>query len=281
MNKPLAEEQFVTAEDLMDPKSGSLDTLLPQGMRAIAVKVNAASSVSGFVQPNCRVDVVSTVRQGDESFSQIILQNMLVLAADMQSQRDPEKQASISSTVTMAAKPEDAQKLRLAEAMGELSLILRGAEDDQNLRVKPIKPRDVVRSTDGSVEAATGEEPAAVGGAAPPLIGVPDVPTPTKPTETAAAPDKAPPPTPAPAPRTVAQVIYNGETVTKTVFILNDDGNVVTRVEKTGMEREPRPEKKEKEPGKSEKDKSEPEAKKDGDKKEGDKEPAAKTDGTK
>ncbi len=238
MNKPLAEEQFVTAEDLMNPKDSGIEMLLPQGMRAIALKVNAASVVGGFVLPNSHIDVVSTVRSGDDSFTQIILQNMLVLATDMTSERDPEKKAVMSSTVTVAAKPEDAQRLRMAESIGELSLILRGGEDDEVVRTKPIKPRDVLRSGDGSVNAG---EDSAAGAGTTSLSGVPDAPA-TKPDETAKAPEKAP--EAPPPPKTITQVLYNGESVTKTVFVLNDNGNVSTQVEKTGLEHEAKPAKK-------------------------------------
>ena len=47
-----------------------------------------------------------------------------------------------------------------------------------------------------------------------------------------------PPPAP---PKTVTQIICNGESVTKTIFVLNKDGAVSTEVEKTGLERESRP----------------------------------------
>ena len=66
LNKALSEDQFVTAEDLLDPKAGGgVEILLPPGMRAVALKVNAASVVAGFVMPNSRVDVVLTLKNGE------------------------------------------------------------------------------------------------------------------------------------------------------------------------------------------------------------------------
>ena len=147
LNKPVSEEQFITSEELLDPKAfGGIEYLLPQGMRAIAIKVNSASVVAGFVLPNSRVDVVQTLRYGENSVTQTILQNMLVLATDAIKDRPDDKGNILASTVTLAAKPEDAQKLRLAEAVGDLSLSLRGAEDQTIVNLKETKPKDLART---------------------------------------------------------------------------------------------------------------------------------------
>jgi pilus assembly protein CpaB len=246
LNKPLSEEQFVTAEDLLDPKQASLEAVLPPGMRAVALKVNAASVVAGFVLPNSRVDVLQTTRFGEHSVTQTLLQNMLVLATDMQDQRDPERKASLASTVTVAAKPEDAQKLRLAEAIGELSLALRGAEDQEIVTLKGTRPQDLAKS--GNANAGPGgDEGEGEGGTGGAIAKLPsDLSPPSAPP---AGPDKKEGPPPAP-PKTVTQIIFNGESVTKTIFLLGKEGDVSTQVEKTGMEREPRAEKKPAEPEK-------------------------------
>jgi pilus assembly protein CpaB len=146
LNKPLSEDQFVTADDLMDPKTAGIEVLLPPGMRAVALKVNAASVVAGFVLPNSRVDVVLTMKNGEHSITKTILQNMLVLASDMLTGRPEEKQANLASTVTVAAKPEDVEKLRLAEGIGELSLALRGSEDQEIVALKDTHPADLSRN---------------------------------------------------------------------------------------------------------------------------------------
>jgi pilus assembly protein CpaB len=278
LNKPLSEDQFVTLEDLMDPKQMGIDALLPSGMRAVTLKVNAASIVAGFVQASSHVDVVQVVRHGDESTTQTILQNMLVLATDANMNRSEDKPAMMASTVTLAAKPEDAQKLKLAEAIGELSLALRPADDEDIVKLRGTKPKDLAKGGTGTPPSEEGGD-GATGSSVP--QGVPDVPaTPGQPAQPEAKPEPAPAP-----PKTITQIIYNGESVTKTVFVLKE-GEVSTQVEKSGPEREPRPEKKEpakpeaakSEPTKAEPEKKEPapktEVKKDG-------EPAAKSEGKK
>jgi pilus assembly protein CpaB len=239
LNKALSEDQFVTGDELMDPKQTGIEVLVPPGMRALAIKVNAASVVAGFVLPNSRVDIVQTVRSGDNSETRTILQNMLVLATDGVKERPDDKASMLASTVTLAAKPEDVQKLRLAEAIGELSLALRGAEDEDIAKLRGTRPPDLTKSgnKDGGPNA---DDPAGEGGSGGKLQGVPDVPTaPAAPPVIAKQDD--PPPAP---PKTVTQIIYNGESVTKTIFVLKD-GDVSTQIERTGLEREPRPEKSE------------------------------------
>lgn len=247
LNKSLAEEQFVTAEDLYDPKAQGLDSMLPQGMRAVALKVSAESIAGGFVLPHSHVDVLCTLRAhalddgGREravAFSQVILQNMLVLAADMDYIRNPDKQAMLASTVTLAAKPDDATKLRLAGAVGELSLILRPSDDDKIVKIRPATPSDITKSRDGSVAGAGGGEDPAPSGS-PRLGGVPDVPT--APVAPKVVEKEVAPPNP---PKTHTLVIYNGDAVTKAVYLERDNGEVTTQVEKTGLEVEARPEKK-------------------------------------
>ena len=280
LNKPLSEDQFVTAEDLMDLKTSGVEGLLPPGMRAVALRVNVASVVAGFVMPNSRVDLIQTLKHGDASSSQTILQNMLVLASDMMIVRPDDKQGNVASTVTVAAKPEDVMKIRLAEGIGELSLALRGSEDQEILALKEVRPADLARQrgVDGGPDDGTGTN---AGGSV--ASKVPDAPPPTATGPTPAPPVKedAPPP----PPKTITQIIYNGESITKTVYVVNQ-GEVTTQVEKTGMEREPRPEKKdaatkpEKAPpekpqaDKAQTEKPEPGAKKDA-------EPAAKPEGAK
>src|SRR5437667_6459099 len=56
LNKPLAAEQFVTADDLNDRDKDGLAGVMRRGMRAVGLNVNAASVVGGFVLPHSHVD---------------------------------------------------------------------------------------------------------------------------------------------------------------------------------------------------------------------------------
>jgi pilus assembly protein CpaB len=123
LNKTLDAGKPVTRDDLLSKEQMSLAEQLQPGQRAIAIKVSAESLVGGFVLPSTRVDVICTTR-GNDASSRIILQHMLVLAVDTQSERTEQK-TILGQTVTLAATPEEATRLALASSAGELRLLLK------------------------------------------------------------------------------------------------------------------------------------------------------------
>src|SRR5579883_1196292 len=165
----LSEGEYVLEDKLVNVEQAGLIAKLPPGMRAIAIKVNAESLAGGFVLPGYRVDVVSTTRGNPhESTSRIILQNMLVLAVDMVAQRDHQTTARLGSTVTLAATPEEAQRLSLASALGELRLTLRSPEDDKIVRLPGSKWEDLGKPTRDNLGAKEDD--------VPPVVSAPPVP---------------------------------------------------------------------------------------------------------
>src|SRR5581483_2879810 len=66
-----------------------LSGILKQGMRAVAVRVDESSSVSGFVVPGSYVDVIAIMQpqiDGAKPVSKVILQNVRVLTGGQQMQ---------------------------------------------------------------------------------------------------------------------------------------------------------------------------------------------------
>lgn len=225
--KPLNAEQWVSVDDLMTKDRGGLQAALPKGMRAIAIKVNIDTIVAGFVLPNSRVDILQTVRHDKDSFTQTILQNMLVLAVDQLPNRDPDKQTILGNTVTLAVTPEDAQKLRVAQACGDLTLVLRPLEDNDLVNIKATKPEDV-RSGKHQLAQAGDED------AGPPLpLKVPDVPKPSP------APEKQDPEPVVKPPKKHTLTVINGDSITRAVFLDRGEDEPETLIEKSDPE--PRP----------------------------------------
>jgi pilus assembly protein CpaB len=167
LNKGIEEDKFVTTDDLLSKEQASLAGLMKPGERAIALRVNAETLAGGFIFPSSRVDIVSTTRGGQESVSQIILQDVLVLAIDTQATRDPQAGAMVGSTVTLAAKPEEALRLSLAASMGELRLVLRPLGETGTVKLPPTKAGDLSKPLRDS---NTGEE--TVVASAPPVPAV-------------------------------------------------------------------------------------------------------------
>lgn len=136
---------------------------IPVGYRAVAIRVNATSSVEGWARAGSKVDVhwTTTVRGAPSLVT--IVQNAKVLSAERQVQANTQPGAAVPSTVTLLVSAQDAQKISLAESTtGQLSLSLRGDSDagkaegsggsitiDDLLGTKPVGPR--IPNTKGTV----------------------------------------------------------------------------------------------------------------------------------
>ena len=132
--------QPLTQGTLIKPgERGFLAAALGPGMRAITVSVSNTSGVAGFVFPGDRVDLMLTqeVTGGGDGaplkVSETILRNVRVLATDQRmSSLDEEGKPVVqtSSTVTLEATPKIAEKIAVAQTIGQLSLSLRSIADN-------------------------------------------------------------------------------------------------------------------------------------------------------
>ena len=167
LKRSLRAGDFVTNEDLFGDKGdSSLYTLLPPGYRAIGIRVNMEEIAGGFASlPLSRVDIINTVRRGDDksTYAQVLLENVLVVAADTQTQRDENGRAMPANVVTVAVKPEDAMKVRLAGAMGQLSLVLRKLNDNSKAQDSIITAESVRMSNGGKGDNDTMESLSSAG----------------------------------------------------------------------------------------------------------------------
>ena len=109
----------------------SLSALLPPDMRATSICITDVSSVAGFALPGDRVDILITRELGDERLTDVLLQNVRLIAVD-QSANENAQQPNLGRTATLEVSQEDAQKLALAASVGQLSLILRSVQAPQD-----------------------------------------------------------------------------------------------------------------------------------------------------
>lgn len=129
----LVNEPILATKISGEGQGASIAALLPDGMRAAAVRLNDVSGVAGFVQPNDSVDVLIT-RQPLGSPGQqtdVLLQNIRVIAIDQDAQGADGKPI-VAKTATLEVNPIDAQKLALGQQVGQLSLVLRKPGEEQN-----------------------------------------------------------------------------------------------------------------------------------------------------
>jgi pilus assembly protein CpaB len=144
---------------LANPNDPSfLAASLPKGMRAVTITADAISGVAGFIYPGDKVDVlisheVQLAKDDDElaaadPIAEILVSNVKVLAVNQKATAHGEEGPQLPSSVTLEVSQADAQKLRLAEKHGELSLSLRSIEDmDEVDTVKPTGIADLSRIT--------------------------------------------------------------------------------------------------------------------------------------
>jgi pilus assembly protein CpaB len=142
---PVSENEILLTSKLASSESGAgLPSMIPDGMRAVSVKVNDVVAVAGFVVPGTRVDVLLTGHPGTQGgpadvTTTTVLQNVQVLAAGQKMQRDPNGQPQNVPVITLLVSPEDAQKLTLATQEGRIQLALRNPLDLEKAKTSPVK----------------------------------------------------------------------------------------------------------------------------------------------
>ncbi|MES2860254.1 MAG: Flp pilus assembly protein CpaB [Pseudomonadota bacterium] len=134
----LAGEPIVARKIVRAGDSGYMAAYLEPGMRAMAIAVSTESAAGGFILPGDRVDVIVTVEfqnngaedAGRPKFgSEVVLQNVKVLAVDQSTRAEDDQQTVVGATATLEVAPRDTETLALAKAAGTLSLVLRSYAD--------------------------------------------------------------------------------------------------------------------------------------------------------
>jgi pilus assembly protein CpaB len=128
---PISKGEFILSNRLAALNAGTgLPSMIPQGMRAVSVRVNDVVSVAGFVQPGTHVDVLATGNQSSsERQTTTVLENVLVLAVGKSLDRNPSADTQTAPVITLAVSPDDAQKLALVSQEGRIQLSLRNPLD--------------------------------------------------------------------------------------------------------------------------------------------------------
>jgi pilus assembly protein CpaB len=146
VNEPVTNRKVASKE-----QGAGLSPIIPQGMRALSIRVNDVISVAGYVVPGTRVDVLVTVSgqqaTGNEPMSRTVVSNLLVLTAgtryDTEKSKDGKPQPV--AVVTLAVVPEDAEKIALAQNQGTLSLALRNPLDVDPTKTNGMKMANLMR----------------------------------------------------------------------------------------------------------------------------------------
>ncbi len=142
-NEPVMESKLAAIE-----AGAGLAAAIPEGMRAVAIKVNDVIGIAGFVLPATRVDVIVTgspSARGMYDTSKVILENVEVLAAGQNIEQDVDGKPQNVQVLTLLVTPEGAEKLALAAVDGRLQLALRHPLDMDQIDPEPAKKADLYR----------------------------------------------------------------------------------------------------------------------------------------
>ena len=130
--------------------AAGLSAIIPEGYRAMTVKVDDAAGISGFIMPGTLVDVVVVIdpREGSgmqDPISKIVLQNIKVLAngQNIDKPKD-EREANSVKAVTLQVTPEQAEKLALASSEGKLQLVMRSQIDQGDEQTPGVNKRGLL-----------------------------------------------------------------------------------------------------------------------------------------
>jgi pilus assembly protein CpaB len=130
----VVKNEVVLPAKLASKEAGvGLPPVIPEGMRAVSVRVNDVIGVAGYVLPGNRVDILATASPTDQhsdTTTKVILSNVQVVTAGTRMEQDQEKGKPMQVTVvTVLVYPDQAERLALASTEGKIQLALRNPLD--------------------------------------------------------------------------------------------------------------------------------------------------------
>ena len=186
--------------------AAGLSAIIPEGYRAMTVKVDDAAGISGFIMPGALVDVVVVIdpREGSgmqDPISKIVLQNIKVLAngQNIDKPKD-EREANSVKAVTLQVTPEQAEKLALASSEGKLQLMMRSQIDQGDEQTPGVNKRGLLTGE----KATPAPEPGSLKSEQPKSEAKPAV---RRSAASTPKPVQAAAPAPQPTPRTQVEMI--------------------------------------------------------------------------
>ena len=138
--------------------AGGLSAVIPEGYRAMTVKVDDVVGVSGFIMPGAFVDVVAVITPVDQAagqnpISKIVLENIKVLANGQNIDQPKDgREATLVKAVTLQVTPEEAERLALAANEGKLQLVMRNYGDQEASNTRGVNKRGLITGEAAGLE---------------------------------------------------------------------------------------------------------------------------------
>ena len=161
--RALRSGEAVTASSLMVDADLPLSSLVKPGLRALTIPVDESSAAAGMLSPGDLVDLLLVTR-GDDATSgapavRPLLQAVTVVATGQQLRRrrsgagadhgadESQLAAGTYSTVTLHVRAEDAERILLAQRLGELAVLLRPESDTEPTALRQIDAATLLESS--------------------------------------------------------------------------------------------------------------------------------------
>lgn len=144
-----------------------------QGLRAMTVRVDDINSISGFLQPGDRVDLLMSYGADNAQRILPLMEQLDVIATGIQTEADKlsDGEPRSFSTITVHVTPASAQRLTLAQQVGKLTAILRHPEDTSELIESSLSLSQLLAGTKTPVKRKRRVEPIAKAAAIEYIIG--------------------------------------------------------------------------------------------------------------
>jgi pilus assembly protein CpaB len=158
-NEPLTESKLAPLE-----AGAGLPPTIPQGMRAMSIKVNEVVGVAGFVVPGAKVDVLGTLKRQDDSMTRTVVSNVQVLTAGTKTDQDKAKdgQPIPATVVTLMVTPDDAERITLAQSQGQIMLALRNPLDTESPETRGVRTANLFQPQVGPAQPVAADHVAKV-----------------------------------------------------------------------------------------------------------------------
>lgn len=125
-------------------EGNSATSHIPEGYRAVPVKVDAVSGGSSMIRPGDRVDISvhlqrNPAKQIPRNEVRLVLQDVKVFAVnDVYEAVDDSGEQIKAQTISLLVTPAQAQKVILAEESGKIRLVMRGTTGDDTAELDEV-----------------------------------------------------------------------------------------------------------------------------------------------
>jgi pilus assembly protein CpaB len=143
LRRPLKTGDIISYSHLSRTVQEGLRDMIPQGKRAVSIRVTDETSVSNFVQPGDLVDIIATMVSTEKAVTKPLLTGIRVLAVGGE-YGDTTDQAFAQrgqySTVTLEVSTEEAERMIFArdQLRANMTLLLRNPKDQVELPLTPV-----------------------------------------------------------------------------------------------------------------------------------------------